>query len=291
MDKIRKWDKDGLLRNAAFTPLHHAISLLADDFPSLQDCNALLAAHHPPVVVDSGLPVRFVSQEYGRLPFQFQYEPRCYLRGEVPTRADNWHDLFNALVWFAFPQTKAAINARHYRALTVSKEVAKPNGRGMVRDVNTLFDESGILIVYSDAKQAELLRQFRWKELFWHQRHQLQSGMGFYLFGHALYEKMLNPYLGLTGHGLLLQVEEDFFSWTEARRIGRTDELLAAYFSDDHHCRDTRELTPVPLLGIPGWCAENGMEAYYDNTAYFRPGRQSRAARTPLSTAPSSVAG
>jgi len=55
---------------------------------------------------------------YGKLPFEAQYEPRCYLKGEVPTRAHNWHDLFNALVWLTFPATKAVINARHYHALT-----------------------------------------------------------------------------------------------------------------------------------------------------------------------------
>jgi hypothetical protein len=30
----------------------------------------------------------------------------------------------------------------------------------------------------------------------------------------------------------------------------------------------------VPLLGVPGWSADNESESYYDNTAYFRPGRQ-----------------
>jgi hypothetical protein len=28
------------------------------------------------------------------------------------------------------------------------------------------------------------------------------------------------------------------------------------------------------LLGMPGWDEANGVEAYYDNTDYFRPGRR-----------------
>jgi hypothetical protein len=28
------------------------------------------------------------------------------------------------------------------------------------------------------------------------------------------------------------------------------------------------------LLGVPGWAADNNCAAYYDNTAYFRPGRR-----------------
>lgn len=34
-----------------------------------------------------------------------------------------------------------------------------------------------------------------------------------------------------------------------------------------------RDLSPVPLLGVPGWSADNCNESYYDNTAYFRSGR------------------
>jgi hypothetical protein len=37
--------------------------------------------------------------------------------GEVATRPDNRHDLFNALIWLAFPRSKAAMNRRHHEAL------------------------------------------------------------------------------------------------------------------------------------------------------------------------------
>jgi len=36
----------------------------------------------------------------------------------------------------------------------------------------------------------------------------------------------------------------------------------------------TRELTPVPILGVPGWCEDNARERYYDNPDYFRPARR-----------------
>ena len=32
-------------------------------------------------------------------------------------RADNWHDLFNVLVWCTFPRAKAALNACHVREM------------------------------------------------------------------------------------------------------------------------------------------------------------------------------
>ena len=118
----------------------------------------------------SGQPLSFVPQEYGKLPFEAQYEPRCYLKGEVPTRANNWHDLLNALVWLTFPKAKAAINARHYRALTAEMSPATRSQRGAVRDTNTLLDESGVIVACADDELAELLRNFQWKELFWQRR-------------------------------------------------------------------------------------------------------------------------
>jgi hypothetical protein len=274
MKQAPEWNREALLQSPLFGPLH---PILADievgDFPTLHDCNALLAAQPSPITVQNGSPLRFVAQQRGKLSFEAQYEPRCYLKGEVPTRAHNWHDLLNALVWLTFPKTKAVLNARHYHALI--EETASGNaGRGAVRDVNTLLDESGVIVVYADAELAALLRNFKWQELFWHRREQVRAGMGFYLFGHGLYKKALQPYVGMTGQGLVLAVEQDFFSWPPTQQLMHLDNLLADYLAAPEHCRSTRDLSPVPLLGVPGWAADNDYAAYYDNTEYFRPGRR-----------------
>ncbi len=291
MNTLPAWDKQALLHAQIFSPLHALISRFSQDsFPALEACNALLEARTSAICVSNGLPLRFVPQENGKLPFEAQYEPRCYLKGEVPTREFNWHDLLNALIWLTFPKTKAAINALHYRSLTTGKQPSLSQ-RGAVRDTLTLLDESGVIVAYSDEGLATLLREFQWKELFWQRRAEISSGMGFYLFGHGLYEKALNPYIGLTGQGLLLRVEPEFFNWSLAQRLTYLDDKLARHLAAPENCQDTRELSPVPLLGVPGWAAENERADYYDNTAYFRTGRQSRAQHTPLFTAPSIVAG
>lgn len=279
MNPIPEWNKEALLHTPAFSPLHSIIIRLeSDGFPTVQDCNALLAAQCPAIEVHSGQPLSFVPQEYGKLPFDLQYEPRCFLKGEVPTRAGNWHDLLNALVWLVFPRAKAAVNARHFRELTEAGGASATGRRGAVRDTTTLLDESGVIVAYADAELAGLLRDFQWKELFWRRRAQVSSGMGFYLFGHGLYEKALNPYTGLTGQGLLLPVEHAFFAWPYTRQLAHLDALLAGYLNSGEHCRSTRELTPVPILGIPGWAADNENATYYDNTGYFRTGRHGRHA-------------
>ncbi|MGA7749216.1 MAG: DUF3025 domain-containing protein [Gallionella sp.] len=282
MKQASEWNREALLQSPLFAPLHPILAdLVTSDFPTLHDCNALLEARPSPITVQSGAPLCFVAQERGKLPFEAQYEPRCFLKGEVPTRANNWHDLLNALVWLTFPKTKAVLNARHYHALMEERGLGK-TVRGAVRDANTLLDESGVIVVYADAELDALLRDFQWKELFWQRREQvraghfdrLRTGMGFYLFGHGLYEKALQPYAGMTGQGLLLAVEQTFFSWPLVQQLAHLDTLLADYLAAPEHCRNTRDFSPVPLLGVPGWATDNCIETYYDNTSYFRPGRR-----------------
>ncbi len=279
MKPVIEWNKDALLQSPLFSPLHPVISRMnAGSFPTRDECNALLSDNQPVITVQRGHAVRFVEQEYGKLPFESQYEPRCYLTGEVPTRGDNWHDLLNALVWLTFPKSKAAINTRHFQAQTLQAQAIPPHDaqtrseRGAVRDTNTLLDESGVIVVYADEELAGLLKNFQWKPLFWEQRARVEKSMGFYLFGHGLYEKALQPYIGMTGQGLLLAVEQAFFDWPQQRQLAYLDELLADYLADPAHCNSTRELSPVPLLGVPGWAEQTA--GFYDNTAYFRSGRR-----------------
>lgn len=262
-----------------FAPLQAVLVRLAScGFPQLEDLNMLLKDQFPPITVQSGMPLRFIPQKQGKQPFAAQYEPRCYLRGEIQTRTNNWHDLFNALVWLVFPKSKAAINARHYHAMTSEKSDESGN-RCNRRDMLTLFDESGVLVVCADAELADLLEGFKWKDLFWQRRKLVEEKMGFYLFGHSLYEKAMHPYIGMTGHGLLLIEEVGFFSWPLAQQLIHLDDILAKYLSAPKHCVSSRELTPVPLLGVPGWADENNNPDFYDNGGYFRPGRISSFAR------------
>ena len=286
MRNIPQWNRDALLGSPLFEAMHSA--LLRFDrfrFPTLNDLNVMLSLQSS-IYVKSGKQLCFVQQGLGKLAFELQYEPRCYLSGEVQTRENNLHDLFNALVWLMFPQSKATINARHYHALTDATIYPFSGGthadnaelqshRGSVRDMATLLDESGVIVACANSELSGLLCEFKWKELFWNRRDEVNAGMGFYLFGHGLYEKALAPYIGLTGQGLILPVEAEFFTWAMPHRMQHLDERLATYLGDPLNCRNTRELTPVPLLGIPGWSADNMRSEYYDNQKYFRRGRRS----------------
>ena len=57
------------------------------------------------------------------------------------------------------------------------------------RDALTLFDEDGVVVVSTDAELLELVREFRWKELFWQRRDAVKARMCFCVFGHALFPR------------------------------------------------------------------------------------------------------
>ena len=277
------WNTDWLNRSGMFAPLHAAGSNLPQiGWPNPETLNAL-ADGAGRVVNAQGLRVRFVAQAAKSKEFGQGFEQRAFLKGEVQVRPLDWHDLFNALAWMTFPTTKAVINARHFESLSEAQSV----NRAPVRDAMTLFDEEGVVVVSSDARLLELVREFRWKELFWKRRDEVRERMSFILFGHALYHKALDPFIGMTGKAVLLNVPAHFVQLPLNAQVAQADRLLAACMWDRTRMTHGRELSPLPVLGVPGWWKENEQENFYDNTGYFRPGRAGSG--MPDQTASSSV--
>src|SRR4029079_19553196 len=138
---------------------HWLARAAAAGWPSLDALNAL--ADEAQVRTASGKPLRFVPPSAAD-PY---YEIHLHETGCVATRERNWHDLFNALAWLAFPRTKAMINALHAR------EIPREGGRrGRLRDMLTICDEGGAIVRCDDPELLRLIAEFRWKELFWEQR-------------------------------------------------------------------------------------------------------------------------
>jgi len=246
--------------------------LRSPEWPARPVLQRLLDRDGNPVRTASGVPLRLASAGSRRRSFEERYEARVHLKGEMAFRDGDWHDLLNLLVWRTFPRSKAALNARHFEALEAQRAAARAN-RGPAQDALTLFDEGGVIVATCDNELLGLLREWRWKELFWRDRKRLDAGMRFILFGHALYEKALQPFLGITGRGVVLEVEPGLPGRPVDEQVARLDAKLAAYLADPRNLMATRELAVVPVLGVPGWHPENAREAFYDDTDYFRPGR------------------
>ena len=236
----------------AFDPYRDLIATLdlAHGLPALSALNALAAART--LVQAQGRPVRFVAPG-GRLAAR-DYETHILATGEIPTRADTWHDALNALVWLRYPAFKAALNHAHVLAM---RDETGPE-RSRRRDALTVLDESGVWIVGRDRSLYEGIVAHAWQTVFWQQRQAVQAGLRFVVVGHALLEKALAPYPTMTGKCL----------W-----LGNAPDDEAAACAALPKLETPRQLAPLPVQGIPGWDAANAHPGYYDNTDIFRPAR------------------
>lgn len=227
-----------------------------DHFPEPDDLNGLLL---PGQVNAAGQRIRFRAA--GQLP-GVAYERHIYESGEISTREGSWHDLFNALVWCRFPLLKAAMNAVHYDHL----EEERHGRRGSRRDALTLFDESGVIVVSADTHLLDALRARDWRGAFV-DCHTAWRAAGLLICGHAILEKLLSPYKALTAHALLLPLDK-------AGCAADLDRRLAEGVESGARLQTTTDLSPLPLMGVPGWWQEGPQdEAFYADRAVFRPPR------------------
>lgn len=237
-----------------------ALDWPAADAPELERLNAFAGAR--PCQAGSGQPLRFVASEQ-IAGTDSGYERLIFDQALVPTRLAGRgarHDFANALAWLAFPRLKARLNALHVQALG---EPHTRGQRGRLRDQATLFDESGALVVTSDARLANLIREFRWRELFVDHRNQWASRIRVLIVGHALLEKLCTPYKSICAHAWLLDqpVSGSLDQIDAAAAGGLNADMLAL-------------LTPLPILGIPGWWPANEDPTFYNDPQVFRTGRR-----------------
>lgn len=213
------------------------------------------------------LPIRFVPQK--ELPAGMAYEAYISTTGCVPTR-ENLHDFFNALVWLTYPQTKVTLNALQAAEIAlVPKSDTKPAQRGKVRDAATIFDENAALLITHDATLVESLRAHNWQEVFITQRHAFHTTCEARLFGHALMEKLVNPYKAITAHAWVVMIDQSFFALDEAQKTLKIDSVVANQL---RKAPQTSAFTPLPVLGVPDWW-EKQDEAFYADPSVFRPKR------------------
>jgi hypothetical protein len=80
----------------------------------------------------------------------------------------------------------------------------------------------------------------------------------------------------------MIRTGPDLLAAPFEEQLAAIDAAVARHVSDAGNLTVTRELAVVPVLGVPGWCADNEREAYYDDPDYFRV-----SSSPPLSPSPS----
>ncbi len=200
------------------------------------------------------------------------YEDFIFATRQIPTRAANWHDFFGALIWCLLPRSKALLNQLHIAEMARHGQ----KQRTPLRNKLTLFDECGVVLCLepSALAHAGLLRDHQWQQSFWLQRADWWQGVRPLIFGHAIYEMATAPFLGLTAKAVFIEVPAGFSQWSLTDAYTFLDEKLALQIANNHLLLDNLQLTPLPLLGVPGWYAANQQAEFYANTDYFRPRRR-----------------
>lgn len=281
LNVLEPWTPDFVKLSPIFSPLEpwaDKFCQFKEGWPELKDYQFILDELPKPILTQSGQALKIVEQDGKPGHFTEHYAPRIYLSGEIQTRTENWHDFFQFLTWFMFPKTKAVINAIHIPAAQSRIEKETDLGRrSPIENMLSLFDEGGGVILCSDDSMLQLIRDFKWKELFWHRRDELESKLKLVTFGHALYEKGLSPYVGMTANCILFHVDQKIVLQNNQQQLDWIDSMLSKLFNAGEPYKKPKDLSPFPLLGLPGWDRNNETEIYYDNDTYFRTGRGNKS--------------
>jgi hypothetical protein len=258
---VAQWDPAFGSRNGIFRDLNSLCRFAGfTDFPSHSALNEMLAAYIEKTLQRPGF--RFVEE----IPNSgLCFEQRIFQSAEVPTRR-NWHDLFGAISWWLFPRSKAAINLQHVEDLSSEGKSRSPR-----RDRLTHFDECGLLLLHCSPELVAELRSHRWKEAMVSRRNEWDITVRPFVFGHAIYEKALSPYIGLTAKFAPIEIEPDFFCLSLREQYEEIDRRLAERILSTNPFDQPGFLSPLPVLGIPGYCEANHDPMFYGNRQYFRP--------------------
>jgi Protein of unknown function (DUF3025) len=227
-----------------------------------------------------GTALRFTLSDEALSGQPMAYETLVYGTGMVPTRTQGegaWHDFFNALIWLAYPRTKSVLNKLQADSIAASGIAGQ---RGLMRDAITLFDESALVLAYSDESVVQALRDKAWTTALIERRSAWQgpkASVAPFVLGHALLQKLRNPYKSLCGQVFALAVNESFFTLDASAQRAVLDRKLAenlaqalTHLEPERAAASDKPYFPLPLLGIPGWWQANESAAFYTDTAVFR---------------------
>ena len=199
------------------------------------------------------------------------YEQTIQQKNMIPTRANSWHDLFNGLIWLQYPKTKRLLNQQHVQDI----EQYGLSPRTQRRNNLTHFDECGVIVTYQRYGECvqiiEDLKLHQWQSVFVKNRQLWGNQINCFMFGHANLEMLLQPFIGLTGKWLAVEVDSSFSTKTYIEQVAQLDELLVKQILQTDFFSAHKPLSPIPLLGIPELWDANNDEVFYANTDYFRP--------------------
>lgn len=232
---FRNWDPQFLSCSELFFPIMPYGKIFSNKliWPNLDELNLL-----KPKGLESwsGHKIHFVLQKGRRSKEGFEelYEPRIFLKGEVRTRLQNWHDFFNSQIWYHFPKSKSALNMRQFIAFDEKANFPwknQPQTRMREQDYMTMFDEGGCIIPFSKNKSLP------------------------FLFGHAVYERIIFGERDLSMCAIRIPCDDIFFQLRVEEQNQFLDQKLSKILSN----RDTY-YGNLPFFTFPFQSAQRNYE-------------------------------
>ena len=215
----RVWNPDFTQFSSLFFPIMPYGSVFSKfkEWPKVGDLNQFKPNH-----VNSFLShiICFVEQKASRQEkcFSSLYEPRIFLQGEVNTRPHSWHDFFNAMIWYAFPKTKATLNMRQFIAFDERADFPWKNplkNRVREQDLLTMFDEGGCILVNLIGENKGVSIPF--------------------LFGHGFYERIVYGDTDLSACTLFVDIEASIFEQSMNEILFAIDSKVSQVLADRNY--------------------------------------------------------
>jgi len=258
MKKIDKWDTSVFQTS----PIIRQLSNLTRYFSSYENWPKII--DYQSIFKLNKVGITPVCQSSVIETFADQYEPRVYLKKELQTRTENWHDFFNAMVWMSFPETKKTLNSLHFKAAS-NRDVG--TNRSTLENRITQFDECGAIIISNNKILLELIQKHQWKELFLEHKESFENDIKCVVFGHAIFEKALAPYIGMTCHCILVE-DKKLLKDIQEYSYANLDQYLARLWKHEI-ATSTPRFNAFPILGIPDYWSDQSTK-FYSNENYFR---------------------
>lgn len=206
----------------------------------------------------TGKPLVFAKQTAELLNDGMHYEQRIFQRGLIATRENNWHDLFNAMMWLKYPKIKSALNARQWSDI----EGHGLKTRTPAQCAMTLFDEAGAIVTMPDEMLA-CWKQHDWHGLFINHADDWRQGRArVAVFGHALLDHALVTETLLVAKCFVLEDKSD---------LPACFNRIADAIHTGNSLRANSELRTLPLCGISGWHSVTDSAVFVKTAACFSP--------------------
>jgi hypothetical protein len=258
----------GIFQQTLFASLSSAQLALCRglQWPELADLNP----GWTPPLNRHGRAFEFIAQH--KLTDALHYECRIEAHGQIATRTENWHDLFNAFIWQNWPAVKQALNAAQVEDIGVVGAKLRTRRQSAM----THFDEAGAIVRLHDAEMLAAWDEHDWPAFFkaWPVA-EARGAVQLWPFGHSLYEHALNTDIALVAKAVVFDSPQ---AWTRAH----VDALIADCIHSRHCLRDPQELRPIPLSGIPGWHRDWQSPDFFTRLGCFRPKRAGKVYSAPL---------